>query len=205
MILCFDVTDRISHIAWQGKDGIAHYQCLDKVKATEILLPTIDAMIRRSGESLERVGVVKGPGAFTGIRVGLATAHALALALNVEVLGFTRFELLEHEVDEGLLVMPSGRDAAYVQQYRDGRCFEEPALATLSGLKTRRDLVSLVPIEGLESRVLDANMTLNGLKLLASGARRDDHDLEPLYLRPADAIAGTSLLAKLLAEGGQDA
>lgn len=201
MFLSFDVTDRISHISWQGADGVCHYRCLEKVKATEILLPTIDEIVESSGEALTRVGVVKGPGAFTGIRVGLATAQALKAALGIEVLGFTRFELLDEAVGDGLIVMPSGRNAAYTHLYRDGACVGEPGLHELDDLADRDDLVSLSPIEGLDTRVIQTQMTKTCVARLAGGARQSEHDLEPLYLRQADAIAGTSLLAKLLSGG----
>lgn len=43
-------------------------------------------------KSIERVGVVIGPGSFTGIRIGLSFAKGLGLALNVPVLGVTTLE-----------------------------------------------------------------------------------------------------------------
>ena len=43
---------------------------------------------------IEIIGVDTGPGSFTGLRVGIATANALGLGLNIPVLGFSSLDLL---------------------------------------------------------------------------------------------------------------
>lgn len=56
----------------------------------EVLPVQIDEVLRDAGvapSDLDAVAVGVGPGAFTGLRVGLATAQALGLALQVPVLG----------------------------------------------------------------------------------------------------------------------
>lgn len=61
------------------------------------LLPAVEALTGETGLSLERVrGVVVGlgPGAFTGLRVGLATAKTLAHALGVPIVGVSTGEAL---------------------------------------------------------------------------------------------------------------
>lgn len=51
------------------------------------LIENIRGQLMLGLESLERVAVTVGPGSFTGIRVGIAAARALGLALNVPVVG----------------------------------------------------------------------------------------------------------------------
>ena len=57
-------------------------------QASEALLPALDRLLARCGLSLDgigRIAVLSGPGSFTGIRVGLATAWGLSRRLRVPV------------------------------------------------------------------------------------------------------------------------
>jgi tRNA threonylcarbamoyl adenosine modification protein YeaZ len=78
------------------------------------LLPTIDALLEAEGLSLTRLrGVVVGlgPGAFTGLRVGLATAKTLAHALGLPIVGVSTAEaLLAVDAASGGAIEPAAGD-----------------------------------------------------------------------------------------------
>jgi tRNA threonylcarbamoyladenosine biosynthesis protein TsaB len=60
------------------------------------LIPLIQECLKEAGldfPSLDRIAVTRGPGSFTGIRIGLAAAQGLALALDKPVLGIDRFAI----------------------------------------------------------------------------------------------------------------
>lgn len=62
----------------------------------EYLIPLIDSALDEAGISykdLSRIGIVVGPGSFTGLRVGLAAARGFGLALKIPVVGISAFEL----------------------------------------------------------------------------------------------------------------
>lgn len=65
----------------------------------EHLIPMIEQALSMAGKHYGDCGliaVVNGPGAFTGIRIGLAAAKALALALDIPVVGIGTFEAVLH-------------------------------------------------------------------------------------------------------------
>jgi tRNA threonylcarbamoyladenosine biosynthesis protein TsaB len=67
---------------------------------------------------LQVVGVVHGPGSFTGVRVGLAAAKGLCEAVGAKLIAMSRLEVLSSVADMGALaVLDAGRDEFYV---RDG-------------------------------------------------------------------------------------
>jgi tRNA threonylcarbamoyladenosine biosynthesis protein TsaB len=69
-------------------------------------------------DTLQVVGVVHGPGSFTGVRVGLAAAKGLCEAVGAKLIAVSRLEVLASFAIEGTLaVLDAGRDEFYV---RDG-------------------------------------------------------------------------------------
>jgi tRNA threonylcarbamoyladenosine biosynthesis protein TsaB len=67
----------------------------------EFILPSIRFCLDQSGleyRSLGGVAVSLGPGLFTGMRVGVATAKALAQALSVPIVGMASLDLVAYEV-----------------------------------------------------------------------------------------------------------
>lgn len=67
-------------------------------------------------DEVEVVGVVHGPGSFTGVRVGLAAAKGLCEAVGAKLVAVSRLEVLaKHGVAGGLAVLDAGRDEFYVR------------------------------------------------------------------------------------------
>lgn len=64
---------------------------------TTRLLPMVDELLTRANigwRALERIAVGLGPGTFTGLRVGVATARGLAQSLGIELVGFSSLRAL---------------------------------------------------------------------------------------------------------------
>jgi tRNA threonylcarbamoyladenosine biosynthesis protein TsaB len=78
----------------------------------EALLPAIEALLERLAISRDRLAAIvvgTGPGAFTGLRVGIATAKGLAHALGVPIIGIpTADALLADAPPDAVLLMPAG-------------------------------------------------------------------------------------------------
>jgi len=78
----------------------------------ETLLPAIDDLLARTGTDRSRLAAVvvgTGPGAFTGLRVGIATAKGLAHGLAVPIIGISTAEALLAGTPPGsVLLLPAG-------------------------------------------------------------------------------------------------
>jgi tRNA threonylcarbamoyladenosine biosynthesis protein TsaB len=93
---------------------------------------------------VERIAVGLGPGTFTGLRIGVSTARALAQASGAELVGVSTLEALaveaQHEAPAGagvLAVVDARRGEVFVAGWRDGeqvlgpQALSPPALAEL--------------------------------------------------------------------------
>ncbi len=85
-------------VALGGHEGvIARLEVARGRRHAEILAPAIDFLCAQADIGLDELGLIAvdvGPGLFTGLRVGLATAKALALALRLPMIGISSLDLL---------------------------------------------------------------------------------------------------------------
>ena len=195
-ILAIDTATSRVVIATGSQDGVADgvSTWTAGYRHGETLLPTIgrflgEQNIRRS--RLSGIVVGTGPGAFTGLRVGMATAKGMAHGLGIPLAGVSTGEALlaAAGVERGVLLLPAGPNDRLV--VRAGAPAEplpagtDPALATDETL-IAIDLEDRAPAEALE-RGAAARAGL-GQALIRLGAAR------------LAAFAGTTELETLVPE-----
>lgn len=104
MILGIETSTPVSSVALGGPDGaIAHIVVARGRGHVEFLVPAIRTLLdlsRTSFEDLTGVAVGVGPGLFTSMRVGIATAKTIAQTLEVPVVGVSSLEVLAFGVRE---------------------------------------------------------------------------------------------------------
>ena len=166
----------------------------------ERLMEFVDGALAAAGldlPSVERVAVTVGPGSFTGIRVGVAAARGLALALGVPAVGVSSLAALAADRQAGtplLVAMDAKRDEVYWQAFAaDGQALSPPALA---GLEEARGIAAAHDgaLAGSAAALLraEAPQETDGVSIATVarlGARLDPqgHLPRPLYLRGPDA------------------
>lgn len=118
IVLAVDTATPQVGVALAGPDGpLASLQVRDARRHGELLAPAVQAVCGMAGITLSEVGLVAadiGPGLFTGLRVGLSTAKALASALGIPALGCTSTEIL------AAAHIDAGRTVAAVVDIRRG-------------------------------------------------------------------------------------
>lgn len=101
LLLAFDTaTPAVTAAVHDGTAVLAESYQVDARRHGELLLPTVDAVLRAAGagkRDITAIAVGVGPGPYTGLRVGLATAAALGHALGVPVHGVCTLDAVAHQ------------------------------------------------------------------------------------------------------------
>src|SRR4051794_23926650 len=126
LILGIETATQQVSVAIGGHEGvIGLFETSRGRRHAETLVPAIDFLCDRADIGLEDIAVVAvdvGPGLFTGMRVGLATAKALALALRVPMIGISSLDLLAfpHRRADRLVVpvVDARKDEVFYAMYR---------------------------------------------------------------------------------------
>ncbi len=221
-------------------------------RASELLAPSLKQMFELSGRKisdLRRIGCVRGPGSFTGIRLVLATAAALrrttraqlaaldymqslatSLAMNEQLLFGRRIWIATHArrdlvhlagyisygpvipavcVEPVHLVSPEGaceKILAGLEGKPEDHAGGETGQVLLAGSALARHKEIFADLEArsagrLATRTL-LSPTIEALRLLGRHGDYFPQDVEPLYIRPCDAVDNLPELSRRM---GQDA
>ncbi len=164
----------------------------------ERLMEFVDAALDAAGldiRAIGRIAVTVGPGSFTGIRVGVAAARGLALALGVPAVGVSTLAALAAGRKGPLLVaLDAKRGEVYWQRFAaDGSAATPPAIAPLAearAVAAGHDGA----IAGSAAHLLrdgapqDADgVSIAAVARLGAGLDPRDNQPKPLYLRGPDA------------------
>jgi tRNA threonylcarbamoyl adenosine modification protein YeaZ len=106
-----------------------------KGSRNEKLLPAVDWLLGESGvdrAAIDLFAVTRGPGSFTGVRIGLATVQGLALVLGRPVCAVSTHEAIALGSGNGdvTVVDDAGRGEYYVSEFASGAETVAPRLAT---------------------------------------------------------------------------
>jgi tRNA threonylcarbamoyladenosine biosynthesis protein TsaB len=169
----------------------------------ERLAPMVRDVMAEAGlgfDCLERIAVTVGPGSFTGLRVGIAFAKGLALALDLPAVGIGSLEALAAEA-QGLVfpAIDARRGQLYLQAFEDGRALMAPdALSAETAAARVAELSQGRPFTLVGSGAALLEGLAQGARIVAVegadarhvarlAAQRDASPLKPLYLRAPDA------------------
>jgi tRNA threonylcarbamoyladenosine biosynthesis protein TsaB len=172
IILASDTSTSAGSVALRGRDGKVVRENLDGSRPhSETLLPTVEKILDRAGlgrKDVQAIAVGTGPGAFTGLRVGLATFKAWASASGLPMVPVVSMDAVAWPVlkdgHSSIVLADARKDEVYAAYY--------PSLDDDS-LPGRRGDVILIPHSEVMDWVLsledhDAHFAGTALPLLAS-------------------------------------
>jgi tRNA threonylcarbamoyladenosine biosynthesis protein TsaB len=165
-----------------------------KGSRNEKLLPAIDWLLTENNidrKAIELFAVTRGPGSFTGVRIGLATIQGLALALGRPVIAMSTHEaiiggqaLLPVITGESLTIVDdAGRREFYVSVFEDGREIVAPHLAK----ELPNDRVIRVEDFLRHGNNVAVGCARRALEIIRAGEQDRYADATPIYVRLAEA------------------
>ncbi len=160
------------------------------VVAIERVLASLDWRLRE----LQGIGVVRGPGSFTGVRTGLSVAKGLAEAAKLPLFAVSRLAVLASRDAEGFVALDAGRGEVYARDLRDGResLLPDAALIARAGgcsvtVAEESLLKRLAPLQP-RLRPLEMGLVLPVVRGQMSGGGVDVAAVDALYLRGESEI-----------------
>jgi tRNA threonylcarbamoyladenosine biosynthesis protein TsaB len=211
-------------MALRTSDGVERSVIVaDERHHTEALTPGLRELLRDAqlvAQDIDRVVVDRGPGLFTGLRVGLATAVGLALGANAELVGVTSLEVLAHGAQRAgvrgvvLCAVDARRGELFVQGFHLSggvQAIDDPSVsrpdevikmwsANAKAVTFTGDGVAryLERFQEMKDGAIFEQLVPPPLEALRLGAGRSAEDVVvPLYLREADAVANFSTRERL--------
>ncbi len=215
-LLILETSGRTGQVAVAVGDQLLGVRLLDEAhRHARDLAPAVAALLAEQGwkpRELQAILVSRGPGSYTGLRVGIMSAKTFAYASGCALLAVDTFAAVALQAPEpaGLVdvLADAQQDKVYVQSFAhidgDWRPRTPLAIRPFADWLAAREPSAWVTGPGLRKwaarlsadvSVVDANrweaqpasLLRLGLARYVAGERDDPWTLEPLYLRPSSA------------------
>jgi tRNA threonylcarbamoyladenosine biosynthesis protein TsaB len=165
----------------EGLEVLAERVTVDPRAHAEQLTPNVLGALADAGLTVDDLGAVVvgcGPGPFTGLRVGMATAAAYGHALGIPVHGVCSLDAIGVDTTgEALVVTDARRREVYWARYLDGVRIDGPAVNAPADVQGAVDAFARPPVYP----------TAAGLVRAVADWTAQPDPLIPLYLRRPDA------------------
>jgi len=213
-MLAIETTGPICSVALLAEGGKVYYRASEEgLMHLTSLIPLIEEVLEEAKikpRKLDQIAVSAGPGSFTGIRIGVATARALAQSLNIPVIKVPTLETFVYMAGDAVAcpIFDARRDQMYAGAYmleedgrvmtiiRGGAYYPEEYFAMLGA--------SLPAVENLLKRPVICRLMGDGLPVFSEAVIVQDakatlawaqahgkpisyEQLEPIYIRKAEA------------------
>lgn len=184
-ILAIDTSLPIMSAALLRDDTLLGAVALEgKGSRNEKLLPAIDWLLTETGldrREIDLYAVTRGPGSFTGVRIGLATVQGMALALGKPVCAMSTHEAIALPAGRSVIADDAGRGEFYVSVYDQGREVEAPHVA--------REVPAgaLVVSDALRMMNVALRCAQRAATIASENRLGEYADATPIYVRMAEA------------------
>jgi len=189
LILAADTSLPILSVALVMDDALLGSVALEgKSSRNEKLLPAIDWLLTETTidrASIDLFAITRGPGSFTGVRIGLATLQGLALALGKEICAMSTHEAIAPDAGRIAIVDDAGRGEFYVSMFDDGREVIAPHLAARDEVESFENVTRVAAFAQRENVALACARRARAI--VTRGDAERYRDITPIYVRLAEA------------------
>jgi len=189
LILAADTSLPILSVALVLGDALLGAVALEgRSSRNEKLLPAIDWLLTESAierTSIDLFAVTRGPGSFTGVRIGLATMQGLALALGKPVCAMSTHEAIAPANGRASIVDDAGRGEFYVSAFDDGREVIAPQLAKREEVDALDHIIRVADFMQRDNVAISCARRAREIERRGDGERY--RDITPIYVRLAEA------------------
>lgn len=212
-ILAFDTSTELCSVAlYQDGDWLVREEMAGN-RHSELLLPMIESLLAEAGTSLKGLDGLaygKGPGSFTGLRIGCGVAQGLAFGADLAVAGVITLEAMAHAAgaEQVMACIDARMHEVYAAAYRrEGETMVElmpPAVLKPADMRLPTDGAWLGCGTGfaaypdlLSGQVVEAradifphakNIAQLALPVFQAGRGGAPETIEPLYVRDKVAL-----------------
>jgi len=204
-----DTSEPVGGVALWGDGPLAERMMEAPLRHSESLLPLVDRLLADGGctiDEIARVSVNRGPGSFTGLRIGLATAKGFCQARGVPLVGVDgtlAYRARLAEVRRVWVVLTNRRDLLFVRAFSGARPAGPVAIVREDDLlaRLRREERELTLVGSGAAALAERIRDLPGIRVAAPAMNRpspmavaqlgadvtpDDelYEMEPLYVEP---------------------
>lgn len=170
--LVFDLTvNRGSLSLYSGGEHLARMRMEEMANSSERFLPGLQELLNNLGlnpSDLKEVVCTRGPGGYTGIRVGLAFARGLARAIGSRIFGYPLYEVLLFAVpgvETSASVIDAGRTEILLTNRNKGLDHAIIGKNTLSGHLAANGIDTIVSATANASELID-NVGVSGIEVI---------------------------------------
>jgi tRNA threonylcarbamoyladenosine biosynthesis protein TsaB len=189
LILAADTSLPILSVALLLDDALLGAVALEgRSSRNEKLLPAIDWLLTEAAierASIDLFAVTRGPGSFTGVRIGLATMQGLALALGNPVCAMSTHEAIAPPRGRASIVDDAGRGEFYVSTFDGSREVIAPHLAKREEVDALDSVIRVGDVMQRDNVALACARRAREIELRGDGDRY--RDITPIYVRLAEA------------------
>ena len=217
VLLAIECSQRHGGVALQDRSGEIHSVEFDAgIRRDEVLQPAIESLVVEAGlvpSDLEGCGCSLGPGGFTGLRITVAAARAMAMALEIPLYGIPSAAIaaLSTTTPPGrvLVALASKGESAWltrIEHPREGRWIGEGELVNAESIEAWLDgIVAMIAVEYLPEPfrraaeaasidILEPRFSATSCLQTTSvrhlqGCHDDPMAMLPIYPRPPEAVS----------------
>ena len=198
-ILAIDASsDRLKLAVMFAGDRLVKAESEEERSHGQVIIKRIADLMQAAGidkKRLDAIAITTGPGSFTGLRIGLAAAKGMAVALGIPLIGISVYDAAAYKLagyhEPVYVVVPLRRDEFFIGLIRDGRLVGEISTVGVG------DLPGAIGENKVAAYGVSLTTRLAGLKLadVSEQIRYDGGDLAQIALGRFEAAQFEDLAA----------